>query len=66
MCAGLAPHCYDMVTQPQTMMKKFKRRLSLTLKGGRGATELSELAEHLTVEDTVSEIKENGTSESTV
>ena len=47
------------------MIKKFKRRLSLTLQGKRGVTELAELAEHLTVEDTSNsngEIRENGTS----
>jgi hypothetical protein len=46
------------------MIKKFKRRLSLTLQGKRGVTELAELAEHLTVEDTNSngDIRENGNS----
>nr|KAG5711269.1 hypothetical protein BaRGS_005966 [Batillaria attramentaria] len=34
------------------MMKKLKRRLSWTIKGGRPLDEsLSELAEHLTIED---------------
>ncbi|XP_050414094.1 cyclin-dependent kinase 17 isoform X2 [Patella vulgata] len=46
------------------MMKKLKRRLSLTLRPGRTIDEsLSELAEHLTVEDrsqSVQEVRENG------
>ncbi len=44
------------------MMKRFKRRLSLTIRGGRGVDDsLSELAEQLTIEET-SEIavRENG------